>query len=225
MMILRSRQGRTTSLDRLWIVLLALIAVVMPLPALAHHPMDGEMPTTWAQGFLSGLAHPVIGFDHLAFIVAAGLLGVTQGLGLPVGFVLGGLAGTGLHLASVDLPGVELGIAGSLVLAGILLVQKERFPWWRLALGAMLVGLLHGYAYGEAIIGAEMTPLMAYLLGFTLIQLAIALGVWGITRFLLLGRWGWPLTRLNPPGWVIVGIGLAFLVPQMVALILPVANN
>jgi urease accessory protein len=40
----------------------------------AHHAMGGTTPQTLAQGLLSGLAHPVIGLDHLAFTLAAGLL-------------------------------------------------------------------------------------------------------------------------------------------------------
>ncbi len=218
-MIVRSRRSWATG--GWWMVIAVLMAVGIPLPALAHHAMGGAMPTTWAQGFLAGLAHPVIGFDHLAFIVAIGLLGVTRGLLLPVGFILGTLAGTGLHGWGVDLPGVELGIAGSLVVVGILLVQKQPLPWWLLAGGAMFAGLLHGYAYGEAIIGAQMTPLLAYLLGFTLIQMGIALGAWGLTRFWFLGRWGGSLEPLRSPGWMVLGIGLAFFVPQMVALIVP----
>ena len=36
-------------------VLLALSAVVLTaMPAAAHHVMDGEMPSTFAQGLLSG---------------------------------------------------------------------------------------------------------------------------------------------------------------------------
>ncbi|NES66951.1 MAG: urease accessory protein UreJ, partial [Okeania sp. SIO2D1] len=44
-----------------------------------------------------------------------------------------------------------------------------------LSIFAAIAGIFHGYAYGEAIIGAEMTPLFAYLLGFTVVQLLIAL--------------------------------------------------
>ena len=38
-----------------------------------------------------------------------------------------------------------------------------------------VVGLIHGYALGELIYGAERTPLYAYLLGLAVIQSAIAL--------------------------------------------------
>ena len=47
--------------------------------------MDGELPASLGQGLLSGLAHPVIGLDHLAFIVAAGLIAGAAGLGLLLG--------------------------------------------------------------------------------------------------------------------------------------------
>ena len=36
-----------------------------------------------------------------------------------------------------------------------------------------VAGLFHGYAYGEAIVGAETAPLAAYFLGFALIQFVL----------------------------------------------------
>ena len=42
--------------------------------ALAHHPLGGMTPTSFTEGFLSGIGHPVIGFDHLAFVIAVGLI-------------------------------------------------------------------------------------------------------------------------------------------------------
>ena len=43
---------------------------LMTASASAHHVMGGKIPTTFAEGFLSGLGHPVIGPDHLAFLLA-----------------------------------------------------------------------------------------------------------------------------------------------------------
>ena len=43
-------------------------------PALAHHVMGGVTPETLWQGLLSGLAHPIIGVDHFAFILGVGLM-------------------------------------------------------------------------------------------------------------------------------------------------------
>jgi len=42
--------------------------------------------------------------------------------------------------------------------------------------------MFHGYAYGEAIIGATTVPLVAYLLGFSLIQWIITLAAHKIGR-------------------------------------------
>ncbi|MCK6452758.1 MAG: HupE/UreJ family protein [Alphaproteobacteria bacterium] len=53
-----------------------------------------------------------------------------------------------------------------------------------------LAGLLHGYAYGESIVGAEPAPLVAYLLGLACIQYAVALGAWWTA-----GRLVQPATR------------------------------
>src|SRR5262249_57584778 len=43
------------------------------VPAFAHHMMGGRTPSTFMEGLLSGLGHPVIGLDHLAFLLAVGV--------------------------------------------------------------------------------------------------------------------------------------------------------
>jgi urease accessory protein len=157
---------------------LAIASFILSIqPAMAHHAMDGKTPTNFAQGFLSGLAHPVIGVDHLAFVVAIGLLAAvtTQGIMLIPAFLLAAACGTGVHLLSLDLPAPEILISLSVIALGALLVWNQKLPISILLGLAAFAGLFHGYAYGEAIIGAEATSTMAYLLGFTAIQLIIAL--------------------------------------------------
>ncbi len=144
-------------------------------PALAHHAMDGRLPSNAWEGLLSGLAHPVVGLDHVAFILGVGIWSAVVGLRWtgPILFVLGTLAGCAIHLVSVSVPFGEGLVALSLLLAGaaLLLVQRPRAG----ILGALLgiAGVLHGHAYGESIVGAQPGPLGAYLLGFALIQLAV----------------------------------------------------
>lgn len=46
-----------------------LLVLLAPDAAPAHHLMDGALPATPWQGLLSGLAHPVVGLDHLAALV------------------------------------------------------------------------------------------------------------------------------------------------------------
>ena len=67
----------SVSVFKLKLRYLAAIAAVVwmgflmaPQPALAHHALGGRIPSNFFEGFLSGLAHPVIGLDHLAFVVA-----------------------------------------------------------------------------------------------------------------------------------------------------------
>jgi urease accessory protein len=194
-------------------------------PALAHHAMDGKMPSNLFEGFLSGVAHPLIGPDHFAFIVSVGLLAALerQGILIPIAFVLSAMLGTGAHLTKLSVPGIELFVSGSILLFGILLVMKKS-PNTPLVVGlSAIAGLFHGYAYGEAIFGAEMTPLLAYLAGFTVTQLVVALSVFWIGKNILLDRdtKQQSLANFRSAGLVICGVGLAFFASQVVAVLLP----
>jgi urease accessory protein len=187
-----------------------------PQPALAHHAMGGSMPSNFFEGFLSGLAHPLIGLDHLAFVVAIGLLAVGQARGtlLPVGFVLAAMAGTGIHLLRFDLPATEIAIAISVIAFGAMLILQQRPNWWVTAILAAMAGLFHGYAYGEAIVGAQMSPLFAYLLGFTLIQYVIALAALQLGAAIekaIASSFPW----LRLAGLTICSIGVVFLTSAM----------
>lgn len=183
---------------------------VVAAPAFAHHAIDGKVPSNWIEGFVSGLAHPLIGVDHFAFVVAIGLLAVTKprGVWLPVAFLVAALVGTMTHLLNIDLLAPELFIAGSVLVLGIMLVIQNRPNLLVLGGLATLAGVFHGYAYGESIMGAEMSPLLAYLLGFTGMQLAIAMSAFAIGRQIFhqpesLG--------LRYVGFMLCGAGVAFL--------------
>ncbi|QQE64670.1 urease accessory protein UreJ [Leptolyngbya sp. BL0902] len=195
-----------------------LLALLLTAPALAHHPTGNQTPSTFIEGFLSGLGHPVIGLDHLAFVVAVGLLGATRAKGviLPISFVMAALVGTGIHLAEVSLPGAELWISASVLAVGLLIALGSQFPTLALAALTSVAGIFHGYAYGESILGATPAPLMAYLLGFTAIQLGISLGAfWLGRRGLALATETQPSPSLRKAGWAIGGIGLALTYAQV----------
>jgi urease accessory protein len=78
-----------------------------------------------------------------------------------------------------------------------------------------LAGLLHGYALGESIYGAEPTPLYAYLLGLAVIQSAVALAAMSVAR--VLTRRAADLSALRLLGAGIAGIGLAVLMQQVIS--------
>lgn len=157
--------------------LLAGTAACLPLTsALAHHPMDGQVPDSALDGLLSGLGHPVIEPVHLLFLLgAAALAGVTRvptrtAILLLVLYVLASLGATALEVAPVGSAGLKLALAGSL-LALAPWLWLRRFP---AAVGAAalaaVAGAAHGLAFAEAVVGAESTPILAYLAGLALVQ-------------------------------------------------------
>lgn len=160
-----------------------LLGAFLPAAAAWAHPGHEH-----AEGFLSGLLHPVTGPDHLLAMIAVGLWAARLGgralWAVPLAF-LGAMAlGGVLGLGRPELGVVEWGIAGSVLVLGVLIAAAVRLP---LAAGAGLVGLFalcHGYAHGT-----EM-PLNAdaglYGLGFLLATAALH-GL-GLAAGLRLGR-------------------------------------
>ncbi|MBD3885381.1 HupE/UreJ family protein [Phormidium tenue FACHB-886] len=226
--LLRSISLRTFNLTRFLQLTTVLLMLLISTPALAHHPMGGKTPSNFIEGFLSGLAHPVIGVDHFAFIVAVGLLAATkrQGILIAISFVLFAMVGTGLHLMGVGLPGAELLISGSVLLFGILLVLKDSPNTLLIMALAALAGICHGFAYGEAIFGASMAPLLAYLLGFTTIQMGITTSVMMLSQVLSRRKDASQMSsKIQSAGFVLCGIGAAFLSSQLINIILPALNS
>ncbi len=200
------RRGATT-------LALASAYLLLAHPANAHHAMGGAVPTNGWQGLLSGLAHPVLGLDHLAFVVAAGLVAAfhRRGALAPLAFVAASLAGTGVHLLALDLPAPELMISLSVLLFGALLVVRPEANLVVVAGLAAAAGVFHGFAYGGSIVGAETAPLGAYLVGLAAVQLGIALGAKALGEAALQPQKGAASWTLRWAGVMVSGVGLAFL--------------
>jgi urease accessory protein len=129
------------------ILLLALAGMVL-MPGLASaHIIPGTNHSLY-----DGFAHPFSGLDHLLAMFAVGLW-ASQCRGravwmIPLTFVsvmaLGGILGlTGAHL-----PGIELGIALSVLVLGALIATATRL---KLGWGMSVAGIFaffHGYAHG-----------------------------------------------------------------------------
>lgn len=186
-------------------------------PALAHHAMGGILPSSPGEGLLSGLGHPIIGIDHLAFVAAVGIAAAftPRPWAAPLAFVAATVAGCLLLLGGVMLPAVEFVIAASVVAVGGLILSGRAVPAGAYAALFALAGLFHGWAYGESIVGAEPTPLLAYLAGFAVIQFAIAGGIALAVRALARAETArlplWQQVGPRLAGAVIAGIGLAVL--------------
>ena len=167
----------------------AWVLALVALPALAH-VQEGQ-----AAGFLTGLAHPVSGLDHVLAMIAVGLWGAQLGAPalwlLPVTFPLVMAFGGFLGLLGLPLPGVEIGIALSALALGLAVASGWRPP---LAVAALLVAafaVFHGHAHGTELPQGQSG--LAYSIGFVvatgLLHLAgIGIGVihrWPVGRGVL----------------------------------------
>jgi len=191
----------------------ALGGLVAATPALAHHPMGGATPATFVQGLLSGLGHPVIGLDHLAALVGIGLVSsrFARGLTLPAFWIVAMAAGVGLHLAGAGLPATEVLVALSVVAIGLAASVRTTLPYGAVALLFAVGGAMHGYALGEAVVGAEAAPIVAYLAGLAAIQVALATGIAFAARRLSSGSFPAPALRLRVAGLAVAATGVAAL--------------
>lgn len=157
---------------------LVLVGVLLAAtPGWAHHPFEGVEPQDFSlvQGLVSGLGHPLLGTDHLVFLLAIVVMTVLTTRRWVLPLLASGLAGSGLAVlvGAMLEPGLglalELVVSLSLVAAG--LVHGGWLPAWVLL---PLMGV-HGFLLGEPVIGAEPTPLVAYGLGLLLSQGALLL--------------------------------------------------
>lgn len=166
----------------------AVAATALACPVWAHHPMGGAVPSTAWQGLLSGLGHPVIEFDHLLFLLGAAtvtaLARATPGraAALLLAYAVAGAVGTALRVPGVVVPLAEPAVAASLLLVAVWLWTRRLPGATVVALCATGCGFFHGYAYGEAVIGAEAAPLIAYLGGLALVQTLLMMGTYFLIR-------------------------------------------
>jgi urease accessory protein len=184
---------------------LALVAA-----ALAAGPAFAHEATGVIGGFASGFAHPLAGPDHVAAMVAVGLLGAFLGAPalflLPLLFPLVMVAGGALGFAGVPLPGVEVAIAASALVLGVMVAAGRRIPLWAAGLVVAFFAVFHGHAHGTELPAAA--DAVAYSLGFVIgtsfLHLAgIAVGT--------ASRWQTGRVAVRALGGVIAVVGVAFL--------------
>ncbi len=207
------------ALPKTRLLALTLAGLAAATPAFAHHPMGGMTPANFTQGLLSGLGHPVIGLDHLAALIGVGLVSsrFARGLTLPAFWIVAMAAGVALHLASADLPYAEALVALSVVAIGLAATVRTTLPYGLIAALLAAGGAVHGYALGESIVGAEATPLAAYLAGLVAVQVALTTGIALAVRFVSKGSLAMPSPRLRLAGLAVAVTGAATLVLSLSA--------
>ena len=186
------------------LIVLATVLLGFTASASAHET------TGFSGGFSSGFMHPLLGWDHVAAMVAVGLWGAFLKNPaiwlLPVVFPLVMAVGGALGVAGVPLPGVEIGIAVSAIVLGAMVLLALRPPLWVAVVLVGIFALFHGHAHGTELPHAA-SPL-AYSIGFVLATGLLHLC--GIT-FGLLTRWRFGKTLVRAGGAVIALAGAVFL--------------
>lgn len=188
---------------------LALLSVALatsPTTAFAH---TGVGDTS---GFMHGFMHPIGGLDHVLAMVAVGILAARLGgralwlvpLAFVTMMVLGGIAGA----SGYDLPFVELGISGSILVLGFVLALGRQLPT---ALAMAMVGffgIFHGHAHGtEMPVDAQG---FAYGAGFVLATALLhASGLaFGMGADRLAGSWSARASRIAGGAMAAAGAGI-----------------
>lgn len=191
--------------NKLIVAALSLLSLALSSNLAVAHTGEGI-----SGGFLSGLAHPVFGWDHVVAMVAVGLWGAVLGRPaiwiLPIVFPLVMAFGAALGVAGISVPYIETGIALSGIVLGLLIVFLIKTP---MPVAAVLVGLFaifHGYAHGTELPDAA-NPI-AYAVGFVtatgLLHLAGIL--FGTLMASEAGKW-----VVRAGGAVIALVGVSFL--------------
>lgn len=184
---------------------LGALALVLATPAEAHLLNAGG--AGWAHGFV----HPFSGLDHILAMLAVGVWAAQTARPalwvLPTAFPLAMAAGGLLGVAGVPVPGIESGIAASVLILGLLIAARARPP---LALSIALVAVFavfHGHAHGAELPQAA-SPVL-YGLGFvgaTAVLHLIGLGIGHVMRLPA------SQTALRVGGGAIATVGLALFV-------------
>jgi len=153
--------------------LLAILFSLIPTLAYAH---DGSQVPFG--GFLAGLVHPVLGYDHLLAMLSVGIISAQIGGGaiwtVPATFVgvmaIGGMIG----FTVLGFSFTELGIALSLILLGAVIALERRLSIKIAMLTVGIFAIFHGYAHGSEVPTTSEPWLYAlgFLTGTALIHIA-----------------------------------------------------
>jgi len=185
-------------------------AAILPLVCCAALPAFAHTGGGVIGGFVGGFSHPVFGADHIVAMVAVGLWGAFLGAPaiwlLPIVFPLVMALGGVIGIVGVPIPGVEIGIAISAVVFGLMVALAARPPLW---IAAILVGafaIFHGHAHGTEL--PPGTDAIAFSVGFV-----VATGLLHLSgiAFGLSARWPAGNLAVRAAGGAIALAGAAFL--------------
>lgn len=185
---------------------LAILLSLMPTIAYAHEGGDVVIG-----GFLVGLVHPVLGYDHLLAMLSVGILSAQIGgraiWTVPAAFVGVMALGGALGFTDLNLSSTELGIAISLVLLGSVIAAERKLPILAAMIGVGFFAIFHGYAHGAEM--PETAQPVLYALGF--LTGTIAIHIAGVVIGDIAGHYQQGKIALRVGGGLIALVGVLFI--------------
>lgn len=192
-------------MNKLFTRLLITIPLVLVTSYATAHTGEGIN-----NGFQSGFWHPIMGWDHVVAMVAVGLWGAFLGTPalwlLPVVFPLVMAFGGAMGMMGIPLPAVEVGIALSGIVLGLLVLFAVKAPLWIASVIVGVFAIFHGHAHGTELPNA-FSP-YGYAAGFVIatgLMHIIGIGIGFLTRSSI----GTYVVRAT--GALIAAVGAAFL--------------
>jgi len=184
--------------------ILFFLLLCFTMPAYAH---EGDP----AGGFITGLLHPVLGFDHLLAMISVGILSSQMGgkaiWTVPATFVVMMLVGGLIGLQEIELPMVEIAIGFSVLCLGLAIAAYKKSPVFLTMVFVGFFAIFHGHAHGTEI--PYIADAMFYTLGF--ITGTAGIHVAGILVAWLTSRFSSGKSLLRYMGAGIAGVGFAIL--------------
>ena len=126
-------------------------------------------------GFISGMAHPISGLDHILAMIGVGILAFfasKKGYLALIGFMGAMVLAAVIGKSGVAIPFIEEGILLSIAVVFALIGYAKNISTGIIVAIVAFFGAFHGYAHG-----AEFTTgnFVLYMLGFALSTLALHL--------------------------------------------------
>ena len=150
-------------------IVTTLLSLIL-LPGVAYaHTFKGKT------GFVSGIFHPVMGFDHLLAMLSVGIISAQIGgrsiWTVPLTFVIVMALGGFLGMQNIPIPGVEYGIALSVLILGLVVARGKKIHPITAFIGVAFFAIFHGHAHGAEM--PDMADPLIFSLGFLLGTAAI----------------------------------------------------
>ncbi len=188
-------------------MVLSMLGIVSLFPSISYaHEMSG------GGGFISGLTHPVLGFDHLLAMLSVGVLSAQMGGSaiwrVPLTFVLVMLGGGILGINDIPIFSVELGIALSVLALGIAIAADKKLSPLLAMVFVGFFAIFHGHAHGTEM--PYLSKPMFYAGGFVLGTAGIHIA--GVVIGVIAERFRHGVGLLRYVGAGITGIGFHLII-------------